>query len=782
MAPASVSWKGIGNDNDIRVMLESLPIDAYLDAIVGRLRERRAVVITAAPGAGKTTRVPPALVGDGPVILLQPRRVAARAIARRIAHERNWTIGREIGWHVRFERQFSKDTRLLVATEGVLTARLQQDPMIADFRTIVIDEFHERSIHADLALALAREAWRARDDLRIVVMSATLDAGAVAAFLDDCPVIDVPGRTFPLDIQYRPAASIEDAILDVRSRSAEGAVLAFLPGAPEIRRAAERLAPKLAHRSIDVLPLHGGLDADEQDAAIRASSRPRVILATNLAETTVTVPDVTIVVDTGLHKVARYDPARAIDSLDTERVSQDAADQRAGRAGRVRAGTVVRLWDARDRLRPHREPEIARVDLAAVVLDLVAWGAALSTFEWFEAPPAHAVDAAIELLRRLEALDDAGRLTPTGRQLIRLPIHPRLGRIVIAAEGSRQAALAVALLSERHAAPPARGATSCDLLALVEREPELPPHVTRVAREIGDAYRRATSEAPSTRTTDVEFRRAVLAGYPDRVARRRSAKGDRLVLASGTGAKLGRESGVHDAEWLVAVDVTAGTAPGAEALVRIATRIEREWLRATSSDIRHEMTDGVVRAWRADRYDELTLGEQPAPVDPEIAADMVASAYIARGPTEEDERCLNRLRFAGLAEGRPFEMLVREAARGVTRLDDVRLRVPLPPDLLRRLERDAPEFLSLPAGRRTPLRYRDDGRVVASVKLQHVFGLRETPRLGPRQIAVTFELLAPNGRPAQVTSDLASFWKTGYPVVRRELRARYPKHAWPESV
>jgi ATP-dependent helicase HrpB len=764
------------------VMPEPLPIDAHLDTIVGRVRERRAVVVTAAPGAGKTTRVPPALVEDGPVILLQPRRVAARAIARRIAHERGWSIGREIGWHVRFERQFSKDTRLLVATEGVLTARLQQDPMLADFRTVVIDEFHERSIHADLALALAREAWRARDDLRIVVMSATLDAGAVAAFLGDCPVIDVPGRTFPLDIQYRTAVTIEDAIADVRGQSTDGAVLAFLPGAPEIRRAAERLAPKLARHSIDVLPLHGGLDADEQDAAIRPSVRPRVILATNLAETTVTVPDVTIVVDMGLHKVARYDPARAIDSLDTERVSQDAADQRAGRAGRVRAGTVVRLWDARDRLRPHREPEIARVDLAAVVLDLAAWGVAPSVFSWFEAPPPHAVDAAIDLLRRLEAIDAAGRLTPIGRQLIRLPIHPRLGRILLEAGGSRQAALAAALLSERHATPPTRGATSCDLLAAVEREQELPPHVSRVAREIGEAYRRATGEAPSTHIREADFRRAVLAGYPDRVARRRSPKGDRVVLASGTGAKLGRESGVHDAEWLVAVDVTAGTAPGAEALVRIATRIEREWLQTTSSEVRHEMIDGVVRAWRADRYDALTLGEQPARIDPETAADRVASAYIAHGPSEEDERWLNRLRFAGLAEDLPFETLVREAARGVTRLADVRLPAQVPLELSRRLDRDAPEFLSLPAGRRTPLHYRSDGRVVASVKLQHVFGVRETPRLGPRHTPVTFELLAPNGRPAQVTSDLASFWKTGYPVVRRELRARYPRHAWPENV
>ncbi|HUL75465.1 MAG TPA: helicase-related protein, partial [Vicinamibacterales bacterium] len=366
--------------------LESLPVDPYLDAIVRQLAERRALVVTAAPGAGKTTRVPPALVAAGPVILLQPRRVAARAIARRIAHERGWTIGREVGWHVRFDRQFTADTRLLVATEGVLTARLQQDPLLTGFRTIVIDEFHERSIHADLGLALARQAWLARDDLRLVVMSATLDARRVSQFLGDCPVVDVPGRSFPLEIGYRPDLAPEDAIVDLLPKTQSGALLVFLPGAPEIRRTAERLALKLTGRDVAVLPLHGGLDADEQDAALRPSAKPRVILATNLAETTLTVPDVVAVIDTGLHKVARYDADRAIDTLVTERIPADAAAQRAGRAGRLGPGVVKRLWDARDRLRPHREPEIHRVDLSAAALDVIAWGGDPRTFEWFEAP------------------------------------------------------------------------------------------------------------------------------------------------------------------------------------------------------------------------------------------------------------------------------------------------------------------------------------------------------------------------------------------------------------
>jgi len=763
------------------VAFEPLPIDSHLEEIVRRLREQRAIVITAAPGAGKTTRVPPALVADGPLILLQPRRVAARAIARRIASERGWTIGREVGWHVRFERQFSKDTRLLVATEGVLTSRLQQDPTLDDFLTVVIDEFHERTVHADLGLALARQAWLARDDLRLVVMSATRDARQVAAFLGECPIIDVPGRTFALDISYRPGVAVEQAVIDVRAQSHTGALLAFLPGAPEIRRAVDRLAPMLSAKGIDVLPLHGSLDADEQDAALRASPRPRVILATNLAETTLTVPDVVTVVDTGLHKVARYDPERAIDSLETERISRDSADQRAGRAGRVRAGAAIRLWDARDRLRPHREPDIARIDLASVVLDLLAWGAAPRSFEWFEAPPASAIDAAVALLRRFDAIDAGDRLTAVGQALVRLPLHPRLGRILLAANGAAEAARACAWLAERHVMPPRHGATSCDLLATVDREQALPPHVVRVAREIGEAYRRASGADPVARISEEAFRRAVLSGYPDRVARRRAATGDRLVLASGSGAKLARESGVHDAEFLVAVDVTAGTgAPGAEALVRVATRVEREWLHATSSESRHELVDGTVRAWRVDRYDGLVLSEHPVAIDPDAAGSVVADAYIERGPTEKDHGLIERLRFIGAGDDATFEALVRRASAGARRLDDVRIEEHVPPDIARQLDRDAPLFLALPAGKRARLDYHADGRIVAAVKLQHVFGLTTTPRLGRAKTPVTFELLAPNGRPVQVTNDLESFWATGYAVVRRELRARYPRHAWPE--
>jgi ATP-dependent helicase HrpB len=359
-----------------------LPIDPLVDEIVDRVRQSRALVITAAPGAGKTTRVPPALLADGPVILLQPRRVAARAIAARIADERGWTLGREVGWQVRFERRFGAATRLLVVTEGVLTARLQTDPLLSGFSTIVLDEFHERSVHADLAIALARQAWRARMDLRIVVMSATLESAPVSAFLDGCPVIDVAGRTHPIDITYHAGQSVADAAVGLLGQT-DGQLLCFLPGAPEIRRAVSELQPK-AGGDVDVVPLHGSLDAGEQDLALRPSPRRRIIVATNIAETSLTVPGVTAVIDAGLQKVARYDADRGIDSLETERITTDAADQRAGRAGRLAPGVVRRLWDERDRLRPHREPEIHRIDLAGTALDVIAWGGDPRTFEWFE--------------------------------------------------------------------------------------------------------------------------------------------------------------------------------------------------------------------------------------------------------------------------------------------------------------------------------------------------------------------------------------------------------------
>ena len=761
-----------------------LPIDGSLDAICSAVRAARAAVVTAAPGAGKTTRVPPALVADGPVLVLQPRRVAARAIARRIAHEQGWTLGREVGWHVRFERNFSAATSLLVATEGILTARLQQDPMATAWRTIVIDEFHERSLHADVGLALAREAWRARDDLRLVVMSATIEAARVSAYLGDCPVIDVPGRTYPLDVTYASAMPVEQAVVQAAGDAGGGAVLVFLPGAPEIRRATDRVT-SLMGANVPVLPLHGGLSADEQDAALQPTGGTRIVLATNLAETTLTVPDVTVVVDTGLHKVSRHDAGRGIDSLETERVTQDSADQRAGRAGRVRAGRVVRLWDARDRLRPHREPEIARVDLAAVVLDVLGWGGDPRTLGWFEPPPAHALEFAFGLLERLGAIDigATGRLTAIGRTLQRLPVHPRLGRMLVAGHAAPLIAKACALLAERHVRVPGRAAaTSCDLLSALDGQGgPLPGHVERVAREIERAARTEIQSSPSL--TEEAFRRAVLAGYPDRVARRRAPGSDRFLMANGSGARLGRESGVINAEFIVAVDVAGAATGSAEATIRIATAIEPEWIAHMGLETRvsHEFdaARGAVTAVRVQYLGAMPLSEHAIAPDPLEAGPIIARVYGERGPAESDRDLLHRLEFAGVQVS--FDELVTRASAGVVRLSDVDLANALTAPEAKALRDLAPASIDVPTGRQVKLEYRSGGAVVAAVKLQELFGLGDSPRVGRARVPVTFELLSPAGRPVQVTNDLRSFWARGYPEVRKELRARYPKHPWPED-
>lgn len=766
-----------------------LPVDPFVARIARATRDHRAVVVTAAPGAGKTTRVPPALVDDGPVLLLQPRRVAARAIARRIADECGWTVGREVGWHVRFERRFSKETQLLVATEGVLTARLQDDPLLSDFTTVVLDEFHERSIHADLGLTLVRQAALARSDLRIIVMSATLDAERVAAFLGGCPVIAVPGRMFAVETSYRPGVAIESAVSDAIGRANGGALLCFLPGAPEIRRAGEALAGVLPP-GIDVCPLHGGLDALEQDRALQPADRPRVILATNIAETTLTVPDVRAVVDTGWQKVARYDAARGIDSLETERISLDAADQRSGRAGRTGPGTAIRLWDARDRLRPHREAEIARVDLASTVMDVIAWGGDPRTLAWFEAPPAESIALAMELLRALDAIDVHGRLTPTGDRLRRLPLHPRLARMVLAAHGAPSAALACAVLSERGYAPTRGEATTCDLLAAIERERALPRHIVDVANQIRRIAQDVLGAEAKPRIDEAAFRRSVLAGYPDRVGRRRAPRSERVVLTSGTGARMGRESGVFDSEFLVAVDVArapalpAGkpvSADAADAIIRIATGIERDWIRPTSSDVEHRWDEASqsVKAVRTQSYGAIVLSETVVPADPDVAGPMVARAYLQQERSEPDLQLQSRLACAGVSAD--FAALVEAASHGATRLSDLDLVRYLPPDVRRAIDRDAPWELLLPSRRHAKLQYQPGGRIVAAVKLQELFGLAETPRIGKARMPVTFELLAPNGRPVQVTSDLGSFWRSGYQDVRKELRARYPRHPWPED-
>ncbi|MGE3510276.1 MAG: ATP-dependent RNA helicase [Vicinamibacterales bacterium] len=710
-------------------------------------------------------------------------------MATRIAAERNWTMGQEVGWQIRFEHRASRETRILVVTEGILTVRFQSDPLLLDFATVVIDEFHERSIHADLAIALAKQAWLARDDLRLVVMSATLDAAPVSAFLGGCPIVDVPGRSFPVSIAYEPSSRVTDAALTLATQNT-GDVLCFLPGAADIHRTIADMRARLSGRGPLILPLYGGLDGASQDRALSPASdhRARIVVATNIAETSLTVPGVRNVVDTGWAKVARYDAARGIDSLDLERVTQDGADQRAGRAGREGPGRVVRLWERHDRLRPHREPDIQRIDLASVVLDIMAWGGRPDAFDWFQPPSAERLDAAVGLLTRLSAVRN-GRLTDLGRAMQRLPLHPRLSRMLLEADGHPAMARACALLSERRLEAIPRRATNSDLLSALDDWGQASPHVIDVADHIARLLPRAAAGKRDPLDERV-FRRAVLAGYPDRVGRRREQGAARVKLASGTGAVLAPDSGVVDAEFLVAVDLRA-VVPGRHgvrakqaaadgAVIAIASRVEREWLIPTHRTTEHWVEkDGQVRARMSERYDALVLAEHPAEVDLDVAADLLAQAWLERGPDEADARLLRRLKCAGIEVN--LREHIRSAARGRRRLADVHLSSTLDATVHARLDREAPDVLRVPSGRVVRLDYAADGSVSAAIKLQELFGLAETPRVGPGQRPVQLQLLAPNGRPVQVTQDLRSFWNRTYPEVRRELRGRYPRHPWPED-
>lgn len=770
-------------------MPPALPVDSALDTIRTALDRSRAAVLTAAPGAGKTTRVPPALVDRGRVLLLQPRRVAARAMAKRIADERGWVVGVEIGWHIRFDRQFTANTQLLVVTEGILTAYLQDDPLLSHFTTLIVDEFHERSVHADLGLALARQAWLARPDLRILVMSATLDTTPVAQFLGNCPVIDVPGTLHPMTVEYAPGENVADALRKLLPTT-EGNVLCFLAGAREIAATVSVADAVARQNNADLVALHGSLDAADQDAALSPSEgRRRVIVATNIAETSLTVPGVTVVIDSGLHKVARYDADRGVDSLTTERVTLDSADQRAGRAARLGPGIVRRLWDARDRLRPHREAEIHRIDLSGPLLSVFAWGASPDTFEWFDKPAESRISSAIALLQRLGAIDQ-GQVTPLGRQMQRLPLHPRLARIVLAAKGSFEACAACAWLSEPARFDGPRAATTCDLLPIIDQWSRMPQHLRRVADHLQRVSRPIVGSEWRDRIDEHELRRALLTGYPDRVAKRRGGAQRpqttytdvRVTLATGHGAIIGRESGVHDAEWLVALDVTSGRVSATtEAVVRLASSIEAEWLTPTGSEVTMELSDaGAVKALEIDWYDQLPLREHPvAPTDDDRTS-VLTSAWLATAPDSKSLRTLRRLRFAGIELD--LRSAIETAARTARRLDDVILSEDqLPWETREALRKLAPDRITVPSGREMTIEYANDGTISVSVKLQEVFGLAETPRIGPQRIPLTFHLLAPNARPVQTTQDLRSFWERTYPEVRKELRGRYPRHPWPDD-
>lgn len=827
-----------------------LPIDAVLPDLLTALRRQPAAVLRAPTGAGKTTRVPPALLdaglaGAGRIVMLEPRRLAARAAARRMAQERGGQVGDEFGYHVRFDRKAGPRTRVLAVTPGILLRMLQDDPYLESAGVVVFDEFHERGLESDLALGMVRLVQQTvRPEVHIVAMSATLAAEAVAAYLGDCPVIASEGRLFPVEILYEPrpdhqpwpvaAARAAGRLLD----RTDGDLLVFLPGLGEIRQTAHQLEPLARERNLAVLPLYGDLPPGQQDAALLPQQRRRVVLATNVAETSVTVEGVTGVVDTGLARELVFDPGVGLDRLKLVPISRASAEQRAGRAGRTRPGVCVRLWSAGSHLaRPEQTlPEIRRVDLAAAVLQLLCWGGAdVNTFPWLEPPNEATVAQARTLLRRLGAVHDRG-ITDLGRTLARLPVHPRAGRLLV--EGQRRgqaerAALAAALLSERD--PFARQAdagrevpshaTDSDVLERVEAleefehggrlrgERELNRNAARFVLRARDQLLRSLRQETAGRhsgntegaSADEAFLRSLLAAFPDRLARRRERGNSRGVMVGGRGVRLAPSSGVRDAELFLCVDVDAGRA---ESLVRQASAVQRDWLPAerltTATEVSFDADAERVVARRLLRYEDLVLEESEAarPDDEQVARVLTAAAGERLDhvlPPADSPAGLYRTRVRCLREWLPelglpalVEADLREVlgwlCHGRRSFAELRsapwleaLQGKLTPHQRQAVEREAPERLAVPSGSRITLRYEEGRPPVLAVRIQEVFGLRETPRVAGGRVRVLLHLLAPNYRPQQVTDDLASFWANTYPQVRKELRARYPKHAWPED-
>jgi ATP-dependent helicase HrpB len=821
-----------------------LPIDEILPALIAALREGPAAVLIAPTGAGKTTRVPPALLAAGigagrRIVMLEPRRIAARAAARRMAEEWGWTLGREVGYQVRFERKAGPETKILVVTEGILVQRLQADPFLEEVGAVIFDELHERNLQTDLSLAMTRRVQRdARPGLKLLAMSATLDPGPVAAFLGDCPVIESRGRLHPVDILYtdRPderalpgqiAAGVR-RVLDFTP----GDVLAFLPGVGEIQRSTEALAGLAAERDLAVLPLYGDLPAERQDEVLRPLSRRKVVLATNVAETSITIDGVTAVVDSGLVRRLRFDPATGLDRLELGKVSRASADQRAGRAGRQAPGVCLRLWPAWEHAAlPEREtPEIARVDLASPALQLFAWGEPdLAAFDWLEPPDPPALAAATLLLRQLGALDGHG-ITAAGRTMARLPVHPRLARLL--AEGHRlgrteEAALLAALLSERDPFPRGirgagpRRASRSDLLdrldALEAFERRKAPaadlnagaarFVLRARDQLRDLARRELGGGEDGGPGDEPLLRALLAAYPDRVARRREPRSPRGVMVGGRGVRLAEESAVLEAPLFLCVDLDAGrSGPLSEALVRKASAVEPEWLPGLQTMVECEFDESRERvaAWKRTRYEDLVVVEAEVP-PPDAAETARVLAEAAAGrldralPLDDPEVASFLARVRSLAGWCPelglptfgeeeLRALLPALAAGRKSFAELR-RAPLLDVLqgalsypqLEAVRREAPERLTVPSGSQLRVAYEPGRPPVLAARIQEMFGLAETPRVAAGRVPVLLHLLAPNGRPQQVTHDLRSFWETTYPQVRKELAGRYPRHSWPQD-
>ncbi|MBR0907575.1 ATP-dependent helicase HrpB [Bradyrhizobium liaoningense] len=801
-----------------------LPIDAVLDELSGTLEAGNAAVLVAPPGAGKTTRVPLALL-DAPwakgkkIIVLEPRRIAARASADRMAKSLGERAGETVGYRVRFGSKISRATRIEVVTEGIFTRQILDDPELSGVAAILFDEFHERSLDADMGLALARDAQTGlREDLRILVMSATLDGARVAKLLGDAPVVESEGRAFPVETRYlgrKADAPIERQMADAIAsalRADSGSVLAFLPGAAEIRRTQNFLGERVQDASIEIVPLFGALDAAVQDRAIAPAPKGtrKVVLATSIAETSLTIEGVRIVVDCGLARVPRYEPDIGLTRLETVRASRAAVDQRRGRAGRTEAGVCYRLWDEPQTasLTPYTQPEILSADLSSLVLDLAQWGvtdpAALS---FLDPPPQPAWKEAKSLLSELNALDGDGRITAEGKSLRALALPPRLARMIVdshrAGEGEAAAEIA-AIITER-----GLGGDSVDL---EHRRDQFRRDRSPRAASARDLARRWASQVAASEKAgpqeDLSTGLMLAYAFPDRVARNRG--NGSFVLANGRGASVEQTSSLARAPYIAIGEMTGTAASGRILLAAQITQEEIEQHFAEHIESADEITfDRGAMALRARRkrvlhaitLSEATLAVSPSEDTARIFADGLIAAGLDRLPwSKAAKQWRDRVTFLRKAEGDSWPDLSDDGL--IARRDDwlvpalydkialkdisasdlsEALMALLPWEMRARLDREAPTHFEAPTGSVLAIDYEAEQGPTIAVRLQELFGLNTHPAIAAGRVPLVLELLSPAQRQVQVTRDLPGFWRGSYAAVRSDLRGRYPRHPWPDD-
>ena len=834
----------------------ALPIDAVLPELVAALGRATSAVLQAPPGAGKTTGVPPALL-DAPwlrgqrILMLEPRRLATRAAARRMAHLRGERVGDTVGFRVRGETRVGRGTRIEVVTEGILTRMLQRDSSLDGVGIVIFDEFHERSLDADLALALTLETRDVlRPDLRVLVMSATLDGARVARLLGDAPIVTSEGRAFPVETRYvepRAEQRVDETVAAVVRRALaadDGDVLVFLPGAGEIRRVADLITARELPAGVRVMPLHGTMSSDAQDDAIAPSppGRRKVVLATSIAETSLTIEGVRVVIDSGLSRVPKFSPRTGMTRLETVRVSRASADQRRGRAGRVSAGVCYRLWAEHDQhqLLADAPPEILEADLAPLALELAVAGVSdPSALRWLDPPPAASYAQARELLGELGALDGhdteatTARVSAHGRRMAELPMHPRLAHMVLRARelgGLGRACDLAALLSERDPLrPDGSVAPDADVetrLAVLRERAGAPPgtrvdaDAIRRIRAESDRVRRSLGENRDTAPADAardprDSRTGLDAGvllsfaYPDRIGQLRAPRSGKFLLRNGNGAALATAQTLSDAAYVVVAELD-GRRP--ESRIFLAASIELADIEqhhaeqiVTEQELGWDARERAVIARERERLGAIVLAERPLRhPDPDAVAAALIEGVRREGIGSlpwNDSAQSTRRRLAFLHHVDPTWPDVSDAALldalgdwlapyiGRARSLDDLTRVDLGGALLSRVSWDrravldelAPTHLTVPSGSRIPIDYADPAAPVLAVRLQEMFGLAETPRIARGQVPLTIHLLSPAHRPVQVTRDLAGFWRTSYFDVRKDLRGRYPKHYWPDD-